>query len=208
MMRSSPTAGSANRSPVAATVDRRWQGVNSELTQLSTEAERFFARYRYPDWLVTHSRVVGRIAAAFVEARRPGAEPIDEETVVLAGYLHDIGRSPLLAGDPRDHNVLSALVLAAEGLERCAEPARRHAIYTVLDPGLAPRTFVEKLVYVADRRGGQAVEALEERARDTALRNPKYAVEIERAIPIAKELEREVFAHLTFAPEDLAERLR
>ena len=178
------------------------------MTQLSTEAERFFARYRYPDWLVTHSRVVGRIAAAFVEARRLDAEPIDEETVVLAGYLHDIGRSPLLAGDPRDHNVLSALVLAAEGLERCAEPARRHAIYTVLDPGLAPRTFVEKLVYVADRRGGQAVEALEERARDTALRNPKYAAEIERAIPIAKELEREVFAHLTFAPEDLAERLR
>ena len=208
MMRSSPTAGSANRSPVAATVDRGWHGVNSELTQLSTEAERFFARYRYPDWLVTHSRVVGRIAAAFVEARRLDAEPIDEETVVLAGYLHDIGRSPLLAGDPRDHNVLSALVLAAEGLERCAEPARRHAIYTVLDPGLAPRTFADKLVYVADRRGGQAVEALEERARDTALRNPKYAVEIERAIPIAKELEREVFAHLTFAPEDLAERLR
>jgi len=127
---------------------------------------------------------------------------------VLAGYLHDIGRSPLLAGDPRDHNVLSALVLAAEGLERCAEPARRHAIYTVLDPALAPRTFADKLVYVADRRGGQAVEALEERARDTALRNPKYATEIERAIPIAKELEREVFANLTFAPEDLAERVR
>jgi len=178
------------------------------LTQLSTEAERFFARYRYPDWLVTHSRVVGRIAAAFVAARRPGAEPIDDEAVVLAGYLHDIGRSPLLAGDPRDHNILSALVLAAEGLERCAEPARRHAIYTVLDPALAPRTFADKLVYVADRRGGQAVEALEERARDTALRNPKYATEIERAIPIAKELEREVFANLTFAPEDLAERVR
>ena len=157
---------------------------------------------------MTHSRVVGRIAAAFVAARRPGAEPIDDEAVVLAGYLHDIGRSPLLAGDPRDHNILSALVLAAEGLERCAEPARRHAIYTVLDPVLAPRTFADKLVYVADRRGGQAVEALEERARDTAVRNPKYATEIERAIPIAKELEREVFAHLTFAPEDLAERLR
>ena len=208
MMRSSPTAGSAIRSLVAATVDRGWHGVNSELTQLSTEAERFFARYRYPDWLVMHSRVVGRIAATFVAALRPGAEPIDDEAVVLAGYLHDIGRSPLLAGDPRDHNILSALVLAAEGLQRCAEPARRHAIYTVLDPALAPRSFADKLVYVADRRGGQAVEALEERARDTALRNPKYATEIERAIPIAKGLEREVFAQLTFAPEDLAERLR
>jgi len=207
MMRSSPTAGSANRSPVAGTVDRSWSGVNSELTKLSTDPERFFVRYRYPDWLVTHSRVVGRIAAAFVGARRPGAEAIDEKAVVLAAYLHDIGRSPLLAGDPRDHNILSALVLAAEGLEQCVEPARRHAIYTVLDPALAPRTFAEKLVYVADRRGGQAVEPLEERARDTARRNPKYAAEIERAVPIAKQLEREVFAQLTFAPADLAERL-
>src|SRR2546430_15307112 len=78
-MRSSPTAGSAIRSLVSATVDRGWHGVNSELTQLSTEAERFFARYRYPDWLVTHSRVVGRIAATFVAARRPGAEPVEDE---------------------------------------------------------------------------------------------------------------------------------
>src|SRR5207245_4996082 len=205
MMRSSPTAGSTNRSPVAATVDRGWHGVNSELTQLSTEAERFFARYRYPDWLVTHSRVVGRIAAAFVEARRPGAKPIDEEAVLLAAYLHDIGRSPLLAGDPRDHNVLSALVLAAEGLASCVEPARRHAIYTVLDPGLAPRTAADKLVYVADRRGGQTVETLAERARDTARRNPRYAAEIVRAIPPARAVEREVFADVSFGPDELSE---
>src|SRR5437879_6083816 len=208
MMRSSPTAGSAIRSLVAATVDRGWHGVNSELTQLSTEAERFFARYRYPDWLVTHSRVVGRIAAAFVAARRPGAEPIDAEAVVLAGYLHDIGRSPLLAGDPRDHTVLSALVLAAEGLSSCVEPARRHAIYTVLDAALAPRAAADKLVYVADRRGGQTVETLEERARDTARRHPRYAAEIERAIPLAQALEREVFAECDFAPAELAERVR
>src|SRR5439155_20028137 len=132
----------------------------------------------------------------------------DVEAVVLAGYLHDIRRSPLLACDPRDHNILSAFVLSAEGLDFFFNPTATPEIYTVLDPALAPRTFADKLVYVADRRGGQAVEALEERARDTALRNPKYATEIERAIPIAKELEREVFANLTFAPEDLAERVR
>ena len=164
-------------------------------------------RYGYPDWLVTHSRVVGRIAETFVESIRGGGEPIDPETVVLAAYLHDIGRSPLLAGDPRDHNVLSGLVLAAEGLAECVEPARRHAIYCVLDPALSPRTFADKLVYVADRRGGQTVEPLEERARDTARRNPKYAAEIERAVPRAKELEREVFARLRFGPEELPARV-
>ena len=152
--------------------------------------------------------MVGAIAEALVAARRRGTPPIDADAAVLAAYLHDIGRSPLLAGDRRDHNILSALVLAAEGLEGCIEPARRHAIYTVLDPALAPRTAEEKLVYISDRRGGQSVETLEERARDTARRNPKYAAEIERAIPPAKAIEREVFADVSFALKDLAEKVR
>ena len=175
---------------------------------MSTKADGFFKRYRYPDWLETHSRVVGAIAEALVAARRGGATKIDPAAVILAAYLHDIGRSPLLGGDPRDHNILSGLVLAAEGLDACVELARRHAIYTVLDPELAPRTGEEKLVYVADRRGGQTVESLEERARDTARRNPKYAAEIERAIPVAKAIEREVFADVQFGPDELAVKVR
>ena len=175
---------------------------------MSTKAEALFKRYRYPDWLESHSRVVGAIAEQLVAARRHGASKLDPDAVVLAAYLHDIGKSPLLAGDPRDHNVLSGLVLAAEGLEQCVEPARRHAIYTVLVPELAPRTIEDKLVYVADRRGGQRVEPLEERARDTARRNPKYAAEIERAIPLAKAIEREVFADVSFGPDELMERVR
>jgi hypothetical protein len=176
--------------------------------RVSTRAEPFYRRYRYPDWLETHSRLVGRIAAAIAEGRRPGAGAIDSEAVVLAAYLHDVGRSPLLAGDPRDHNILAGLVLAAEGLDACVELARRHAIYAVLDPELAPRTAEEKIVYVADRRGGQSVEPLEVRAQDTARRHPRYAAEIERAIPLAKALERDVFSELSFAPDALAERVR
>ena len=175
---------------------------------MSTKAEGLFKRYRYPDWLEAHSRVVGAVAEALLAARRRGAIKIDSEAVVLAAYLHDIGRSPLLAGDPGDHNILSGLVLAAEGLDRCVELARRHAIYTVLDAELTPRTAEEKLVYVADRRGGQSVELLEVRAQDTARRNPRYADEITRAIPLAKEIEREVFAEVSFRPDELAEKVR
>lgn len=178
------------------------------MTKLSTKAEAYFKRYRYPDWLETHSRVVGAIAEALVAARRRDAEKIDPEAILLAAYLHDIGRSPLLSGDGRDHNILSGLVLAAEGLEACVELARRHPIYAVLDPELVPRTAAEKLVYVADRRGGQTVEQLEERAHDTARRNPKYTAEIERAIPLAKAIERDAFAEVSFGPDELTEKVR
>ena len=181
------------------------KGVNSELTQISTEAEHFFDRYAYPDWLRAHSVLVGRIAETLVAAHEDiGGEARD---IALAGYLHDIGRSPLMAGDPREHNELSALILAAEGLAGSVEPARRHAISTVLDPATAPSTLADKIVYVADRRGGLRVESVEVRAHDTARRHPTFANDIERAIPIAKALEREVFVGLPFAPEELEAHL-
>ena len=171
------------------------------MTQISTEATAFFDRYAYPDWLRAHSLLVGRIAETILAAC-PAPVP-DTRQIALAAYLHDIGRSPLLAGDTREHNELSALILAAEGLAGAIEPARRHAIYTVLDPATAPTTIADKIVYIADRRGGMRVEPIEERARDTARRHPRYAAEIERAVPVAKALEREVFQGLPFGPGDL-----
>jgi HD superfamily phosphodiesterase len=173
---------------------------------LST-VERFYDRYAFPYWLRDHSRLVGAIARTLAEARRAIGDDVDVDSVTLAGYLHDIGRSPLLKGDPREHNELSALILAAEGLDGCVEPARRHAIYTVLDPAIAPRTLADKLVYTADRRGGMKIESIEERAKETAARHPKYADEITRAISIAKDIEREVFDGLPFTPADLADHV-
>ena len=181
------------------------EGVNSELTQISTEAAIFFDRYAYPDWLRVHSLLVGRIAETLVAGRAAASASARE--IAIAGYLHDIGHSPLVTGDRREHNELSALILAAEGLAGSVEPARRHAIYTVLDPATAPRTLADKIVYVADRRGGMRVEAVDVRARDTARRYPRFAADIERAIPIARALEREVFAGLPFAPDELEAHL-
>lgn len=191
--------------PRARTLVRLQKGVNSELTQISTEAETFFDRYAYPDWLRAHSLLVGRIAETIIAAH--GDVTGDSRDIALAGYLHDIGRSPLVNDDTREHNELSALILAAEGLAGSIEPARRHAIYTVLDPATAPATLADKIVYVADRRGGMRVESVEERSRDTARRHPRYATDIERAIPVAKALEREVFAGLPFAPDELEAHL-
>lgn len=171
---------------------------------MHARADRYFDRYAYPDWLRRHSRVVGAVAVTLVAARVAAGDDLDAENVALAAFLHDIGRSPLLAGDAREHNELSALILAAEGLTACAELARRHPIYAVLDAATAPRTMGEKIVFIADRRGGMGVEELAERAKDTAARHPKYAQDIARAVPIARRIETEVFAGLPFGPNDLA----
>ena len=177
-------------------------------TALPDLSTKLFDKYGYPDYLREHSRIVGAIARALVDAHVARGVKLDADMVVLAASLHDIGRTPLLRGDGREHNELSALILAAEGLPGCVEPARRHAIYTVLDPATAPRTLEEKLVYVSDRRGGMGIEGLAERAKDTAARHPKFAAEIARAVPLAKAIEAEVFAGLPFGVDELAAQVK
>ncbi len=181
--------------------------LSTTLGALEARVSSYYDRYAYPDWLRTHSVLVGRIALVLAEARRRAGDAVDVETVALAGYLHDVGKSPLTGGDGHRHHEWSALVLAAEGLPGLVEPARRHVVFSVLDPALAPRNLAERIVYVADRRGGVRVQTIAERLADQAQRFPDSADAIERCRPIAEAMERELFAGCDFGPGDLAARL-
>ena len=174
------------------------------LTSLAAVAERYFERYRYPEWLRQHSRVVGRIAAVLAAASARAGHPVDVPAVTLAGYLHDIGKSPLLAGDGRPHELLSALVLSAEGRTELVEPARRHPVYALTDPALAPRTLAERIVALADRRGALTVVSVETRCAEQAARDPGFAAQRPAQLAAAIRLEAEVFAPLPFEPDALA----
>lgn len=170
---------------------------------MSTFAEAYFARYRYPDWLRNHSLVVGAIAARIAEAHEKAGADLDARAVTLGGYLHDIGKSPLLAGDAREHHALGPLVLAAEGLPELEELSRRHPVYAPRDPATAPRTLAEKIVYYADRRGGQRVVTLAERIDEQLARHPELAHLRSADLAMAQAIEREVFAGIALRPEDL-----
>jgi hypothetical protein len=173
------------------------------VTDLSTIAASYFDRYRYPDWLRTHSLVVGAIAAQLAEAHAAAGADIDRRTVALGGYLHDIGRSPLVSGDARDHSVLGPLVLAAEGLPLLIELSRRHPVYAPRDPATAPRTLGEKIVYYADRRGGLRVVTLEERIDEQLARFPELARFRAADLAMARAIEADVFTGIALRPEDL-----
>lgn len=56
---------------------------------------------------------------------------IDTDVTTFAGYLPDVGESPPIVDDRRQH------------------------VHTILDPGLWPSTFEEKIVYLADPPGCQ-----------------------------------------------------
>jgi putative nucleotidyltransferase with HDIG domain len=171
---------------------------------LSTIAEAYFSRYRYPGWLRTHSLAVGILAIRVARAHAGTGSGIDVATIGLGAYLHDIGKSPLLAGDRREHEVLGPLVLAAEGRPELAELSRRHPVYAPREAATAPRTLAEKIVYYADRRVGQRVVTLEERIDEQLARFPAQAHRRASDLAMARAIERDVFDGIALRPEDLA----
>ena len=178
--------------------------VNKRVTELSTFAGAYFDRYRYPDWLRAHSLAVGALAERLARAHADAGAELDVTTVGLGGYLHDIGKSPLLRGDRRDHNVLGPLILAAEGRPELAELSRRHPVYAPRDPATAPRTLAEKIVYYADRRAGQRVVTLEERIDEQLARSPELAHLRATDLAMAKAIEADVFRGISLRPEELS----
>ena len=163
-------------------------------------------KYALPDWLKRHSAVVRDAAWELAEAMSAHGTKVDVDFVTAAAWLHDIGRSPLVKGDRRDHAELSALIVAAEGLPEFAEIVRRHPVYALRDPERAPRTLPEKIVHYADRRGGLAIMSVEDRLAEQAERFPEHAAEINASLEAVKALERELFDGLPFGPEQLCAR--
>ncbi len=171
-----------------------------------SRAEELIEKYALPDWLRRHLAVVRDAAWELAEAFSAHGAGVDVTAVRTAAWLHDIGRSPLVVEDGRDHAELSALVLAAEGMPELAEMARRHVIFAIRDRERAPRTLGEKIVYYADRRGGLTMLSVEDRLREQAERYPEWAAEIRACLAPVKALERELFAVLPFGPEALCAR--
>lgn len=169
-------------------------------------AEVLIEKYALPDWLRRHSAVARDAAWELAEALAAHGERVDVDAVIAGAWLHDIGKSPLVSDDPRDHAELSAIVLAAEGLAELAEMARRHVVTAILDRERAPRTLEEKIVYYADRRGGLTMLSVEERLAEQAERHPEHAEAIRRCLAPVKALERELFRRLPFGPEALCAR--
>ena len=175
------------------------------MTDLSTIARAYYDRYAYPEWLLRHSAIVGRLATMLAGAHAAAGADIDPAIVGLGGYLHDIGKSPLLSGDGRPHHVLGPLVLAAEGRPLLMELSRRHPVYAPHDPALAPRSLAERIVYYCDRRAGQSVVTLEERIDEQLARYPDHAQQRDADLAAARAIEAEVFRGIALRPADLAD---
>jgi putative hydrolase of the HAD superfamily len=161
-----------------------------------------------PDHLVDHSKAVGAAAFRLATWLRERGERVDPLLAHRGGLLHDIAKvtSRRLGAA---HNEMGARILSEKGQEALAEIARRHLIYTILDPSTAPATWEEKLVYYSDKVVvGDELASVEVRVKDLCMRYPAAAERIRRCLPRILDLESEICTRLGTTPEEVYDVLR
>ena len=116
-------------------------------------------KYGSNQQIVKHCETVASVAKMLVDALRLSGEPIDEEAVIIAASLHDIGRTRTQSVH---HGYVGAEILGSEGLDGpVAEIVRRHIGAGISkeeasslgfpDGDYVPRTLEEKIVCFADK---------------------------------------------------------
>jgi putative nucleotidyltransferase with HDIG domain len=127
------------------------------------------------------------------------------------GLLHDLPK--LSANRPENrsanHAILAAQILTERGLPELAQIARRHQLGNLIDPALAPRTWEEKLVNLADKLAeGPSLATPQERLNALQQRYPDDQKLILDSTSGVQNLLTEVSSQLNLSPDELLEKLR
>lgn len=160
-----------------------------------------------PEYKRRHVTLVARVAlwlARRVKSQKSKVK-INEDLLMAAALLHDIDKNiPKKAGE--QHPDAAVRILREEGMEGVADLVKTHSLHAILDPAICPKTWEEKLLYLADKMVKQEIITVDTRFalwNDEHLHVEAQAV-LDTAYPKVKALEKEIFDKIGVKPEDVA----
>lgn len=171
------------------------------------QAKRLWDKYLLPEPKRVHAELVARVASFFVrECNRhiPGANA-NEALVIAGGLLHDIDKAVVKREGER-HPDTAVRILRQEGMDEVADLVVTHPLHAIVDPSICPKTWEEKLLYLADKMVKYEIITVDKRF---ALWNeehlPQEAQEmLDRCYPEVKKLEKEIFGFIGVEPQEVA----
>lgn len=163
-------------------------------------------KYSLPDAKQTHVQLVEKVAL-FLANRVTKATRIEINMPLLsaAALLHDIDKSiPKAKGE--HHPDTGVRVLREEGFAEVADLVKTHSLSSILDQNLSPKSWEEKLLYLADKMVKYEILDVEKRFNLwRAEQLPKEAVkELELAYPKVKQLEHDICSLIGVLPSEIA----
>ena len=161
-------------------------------------------RYDTPDHIILHSKRVWEVGRLLGLELIKNNLPVDMDLLRASCLLHDVGKYPCILDGTGFHDIRGEQILELEGFPNVARIVVQHVILrSSLDDPIAE----EHVVFYADKRVvHDVVVSLEERFEYLENTYGKTPQAIE-GLRIMKEntfkLEKKLFLHLDFEPNDL-----
>ncbi len=160
-------------------------------------------KYNLPSPKRIHMEAVAKLAF-YLAKKITDHDPritIDLKLLEAAALLHDIDKNVTKREGER-HPDTAVRILKELGFNEVAEVVRKHPLHSILDPTIAPKTWEEKLLYLADKMTKYEVIGVEHRFKLWYMEKlpPDAFKELDAALPKVKALEKEILemAGLTF----------
>lgn len=185
---------------------------NSTMIPSDKLVEELWDRYSLPEQKRIHVTLVARVAVFLGNAlnERAGQKGLPTDLKInlklleAAALLHDIDKAvPKLAGDR--HPDAGVRVLKEEGLVEVADLVATHPLHAILDLKISPKTWEQKLLYLADKMVKYDIVGVDRRF---ALWNnehlpPEAQKILDESYPLVKKLEQEVFTLAGISLDDV-----
>ncbi|HCM37169.1 MAG: Metal dependent phosphohydrolase [Candidatus Gottesmanbacteria bacterium GW2011_GWB1_43_11] len=160
-------------------------------------------KYNLPSAKRIHVEEVTQLAKFFaskLKAQNSNVK-INEALVEAAALLHDIDKNVTKRAGER-HPDTAERILKELGFDEVAEVVRKHSLHAILDPELTPKTWEEKIVYLADKMTKYEVIGVDHRFKLWYKEHlpPEAVKELNESFPKVKQLEQEIYqaAGITF----------
>ncbi|MBI3576484.1 HDIG domain-containing protein [Candidatus Gottesmanbacteria bacterium] len=171
------------------------------------QAKALWQKYQLPERKRKHVQLVARIANYLANKVDQLGKfgTVDKKLLTAGALLHDIDKNiPRLPGE--QHPDTAVRILKEEGMEEVANLVKTHSLHAILDPTIAPKTWEEKVLFLADKMVKDDIIGVDKRFR---LWNEEHLPAdaqkiLDEAYPKVKALEQEIFDLIGLVPEDLA----
>lgn len=173
------------------------------------QTQAWLTEQQAPANLILHVQSVANIAYQLAIWLRAAGEKVDPLLAQRGGMLHDLAKVNSLKKTSINHGEAAARILAEYGQPALAEIARRHILTNLLDESLAPHTWEEKVVYLADKLSeGSRLVTLDQRINALSQRYNRFSAGIQSCLPALHKLQREICTHIHIPEGELTDRLQ
>lgn len=163
--------------------------------------------YNLPQNKQKHCRCVAQTAVWFARqlVKQNPKLSIDIRLLEAAALVHDIDK--MAQKKSYEHHPDAAVrILRESGYDEVADLVRTHPLHAILDQRMTPKTWEQKLLYLADKMVKQTIITVDERFalwRKEDL--PEQALMVmNAAYPKVKTLEKEICTAVHVLPRDVA----